>query len=72
MLIRLRVHPSAKKDELTRKAPDLFEVRVRAPAEGGRANSACLALVAAELGIPAGRIRIVKGGRSPSKIIEVP
>ncbi|MEK7743149.1 MAG: DUF167 family protein [Elusimicrobiota bacterium] len=72
MLIKLRVHPEAKKDDILRKAPDLYEVWVRAPAERGRANAACLALLAGELGVPAGRIRLIKGGKSPSKIVEVP
>jgi uncharacterized protein len=72
MYIKLRVHPGAKKNELNRKAPDLFEVWVKAPASDGRANRACLSLVAAALGLPAGRLRLIKGGRSPSKIIEIP
>ncbi|MBI5244965.1 MAG: DUF167 domain-containing protein [Elusimicrobia bacterium] len=72
MLIKLRVHPGAKTEEIRRKAPDLFEIFVRAPAEEGRANAACLRLLGRELGIQPGRIRIVKGGKSPSKIVEVP
>lgn len=72
MLIKLRVHPDSKKDAVLRKAPDLFEIWVRAPAERGRANAACLALLAGELGVSAGRIRLIKGGKSPSKIVEIP
>jgi hypothetical protein len=72
MLIKLRVHPESKKNEILRKAADLYEIWVRAPAEEGRANTAVLALLGKELGIPPGRIRIVKGGKSPSKIVEVP
>jgi uncharacterized protein YggU (UPF0235/DUF167 family) len=72
VLIRLRVHPDARKDALERRAPDLYEVWVRAPAKDGRANAACLALLGEALGVPAGRIRLIKGGRSPSKIVEVP
>ncbi len=72
MLIKLRVHPDSKRSELRRKAADHYEVWVKEPAERGRANAACLALLGRELGVPAGRIRIVKGGKSPSKIVEVP
>jgi len=72
MLIKLRVHPGARADELRRRSPDHFEVWVREPAEKGRANAACLRLLGRELGVAPGRIRIVKGGRSPSKIVEVP
>jgi len=72
MLFRLRVHPGSKKNRIEKKTPDMFEVWVKAPAEANRANMAVLELMGAELGVPAKRIRLVKGGRSPSKIIEVP
>ncbi|MFA6091986.1 MAG: DUF167 domain-containing protein [Elusimicrobiota bacterium] len=72
MLIKLRVHPDARKNEVLRKAADLYEIWVRAPAQEGRANAACLELLGRALGVPAGRLRLIKGGRSPSKIVEVP
>lgn len=72
MLLKLRVHPDAKADRLERRGPDHFEIWTREPAERGRANAACLRLLGAALGVPPGRIRLVKGGRSPSKIVEVP
>jgi len=72
MLIKLRVHPEAKKDAVERRAADHYDVWTRQPPERGRANAAVLALMGKALGIPAGRIRLVKGAQSPSKIIEVP
>lgn len=72
MLIKLRVHPDAKKDAVERRAADHYEVWTRQPAERGLANAAVLAQMGKALGVPAGRIRLVKGGQSPSKIIEVP
>ena len=72
MFLKLRVHPGAKRDAVSRKALDQFELWVRAPAERGLANKAALQLMGTALGIPAGRIRLVKGAQSPSKIIEVP
>jgi uncharacterized protein YggU (UPF0235/DUF167 family) len=72
MLIKLRVRPGSRIDSIERKAPDLYEIHVRAPAERGRANAAALALLGRELGVPAGRIRLVKGGHSPGKIVEIP
>jgi uncharacterized protein YggU (UPF0235/DUF167 family) len=72
MLIKLRVHPEAKKDAVARRAADHYDVWTRQPPERGLANAAVLALMGKELGIPAGRIRLIKGAQSPSKIIEVP
>jgi uncharacterized protein YggU (UPF0235/DUF167 family) len=68
---RVKAHPGARKDELLEKAPGVYEAWVRAPAEQGRANAAVLALLAARLGIPAKRLRIIKGATTPSKIVQL-
>ncbi len=72
MLIKVRVHPDSKKNAVKKKAADHYELWVKAPAERGLANEAVLALMGETLQIPAKRIRLIKGGKSPSKIIEVP
>lgn len=72
MLIKLRVHPDSKHNEIRRKKSDHYEVWVKAPAEDNRANKACLVMLGHELGVPARTIRIMKGAKSPSKIVEVP
>jgi uncharacterized protein YggU (UPF0235/DUF167 family) len=66
---RVKAHPGAKKDALEPRGPGAYEAWVRAPAEEGRANAAVLSLLAVHLGLPAKRLRIVKGARSPSKLI---
>lgn len=66
---RLKVHASAKEERLHSIGPDRFEVWVREPAEGGRANRAVLALLSKSVGVPAGRLWIVKGAHTSSKII---
>ncbi|MDE2512345.1 MAG: DUF167 domain-containing protein [Elusimicrobia bacterium] len=40
-------------------------------AERGQANAAALALLSLALGLPVKRLRVVKGAKSPSKIISV-
>ena len=70
-LYRVKAHPGAKKDELLEKSPGVYEAWVRAPAEQGRANAAILALLAARLGVPAKRLRLIKGATAPSKLIQV-
>lgn len=67
--IRLKVHPGSREDRLERRGPDAFEAWVRAPAERGLANAACLALLARELRCPSKSLFLVKGATSPSKII---
>ena len=70
MYIKVKVHADEKKDIIVQKAPDAFEVWVKAPAERGEANRAVTALVARELGIEAKKLRLIKGATSPAKIFE--
>ncbi len=69
--LKIKVHASAKETRLDKKSSDAYELFVREPAENGRANRAALALLAAELGIPAGRLMIIKGAHSPAKIVAI-
>lgn len=50
---------------------DELRVRVAAPAERGKANAAVEKLLREILGLPATDVRIVAGGSSPRKIVEV-
>jgi len=69
--LKLIVHADAKQEKLLPKAGDRFEVWVKEPAQAGRANRAVLTLVAQHLKIPMGRLWLVKGAHSPSKIVEI-
>lgn len=71
MLIKLKVHPGSRREELLRKTADSFEVWVKAPAERGQANAACLRLLAAALSAAEKRLRIIKGSTSTSKIVKL-
>jgi uncharacterized protein YggU (UPF0235/DUF167 family) len=70
-LIRLKVHPGAKEDRLVGLAGGGYEAWVRADAEAGRANEAVLDLLAGSLGIERKRLRLFKGARSRSKLVQV-
>lgn len=70
-LVRLKVRAGDREDAIERRGPVAFEARVRAEARQGRANASALALLAALLGVPAGRLRIVKGATRPNKIVLV-
>jgi hypothetical protein len=50
---------------------DALRVRVTAPAERGKANEAVEATVAETLGVPTANVRVVSGGASPRKILEI-
>lgn len=70
-LFRVKVHPGSREDRLEEKSPSAWEAWVRAEAEQGQANAAVLKLLAHKLGLEAKRLRIIKGAKTPSKIIAI-
>ena len=67
----LKVIPGASRDQIVGWLGDRLKVKVRAPAESGKANRAVTTLVAAKLGLPLHAVRIVSGGASPRKLLEL-
>ncbi len=71
MYLKVKVHPSSKQNKVIQKSPDSFEIFVRAKPVDGKANEAVLDLLSEFLRKPRSKIRLVKGGMSRGKIIEV-
>jgi uncharacterized protein YggU (UPF0235/DUF167 family) len=71
MFIKLKVHPDSKRDKLFKRAPDAYEIWIKAPPERGLANASAIRLLSLELGIDAKRILLIKGATSPAKIVKV-
>lgn len=71
MLIKAKVFPKSAKSGISEKSPDNLVIRTKAKAEAGRANAEVLELVAKHLAVPVSSLRIIKGLRLRTKIIEV-
>src|SRR5437764_5257559 len=69
--LHIKVVPGASGSGIAGWLGDTLKVRVTAPPERGKANAAVEATIAAALGVPADRIRIVSGHTSARKIVEV-
>jgi uncharacterized protein (TIGR00251 family) len=73
----VRVQPRASRDAVGGEwpaapgQPAALKVRLTAPPVDDRANAALCRLLAAALGVPASRVRIVSGERSRLKRVEV-
>jgi uncharacterized protein len=67
----LRVHASARNNELVGIRDGVLIVRVTALAVDGRANESLRHLVAKRLRLPKSAVTIVRGQRSREKIIEI-
>ena len=69
--LRVRVTPRAGRNEIAGERDGVLLVRVTAPPEGGRANTAVCRLIAKELGIGSTRVSVVRGARSREKLVQV-
>ncbi len=71
MLIKVKVFPGEKKEELTKKSEDSFVIKVSAKAERGMANERVREILAAYFRVVEGKVKLVKGGKRPNKIFEI-
>src|SRR5947209_16756434 len=71
VVLRLLLQPGAGRTAVVGRHGDALKVRVAAAPEGGRANDACLALVASTLGVKADQLELTSGASSRSKRIRV-
>lgn len=71
MLIKVKVFPNSKKEEVIKKSEDSFEVKVRAKPIKGLANKALIGVLSFYFEIPASRIKLVKGFKERNKILHI-
>ena len=72
-MIRLliKVVPRSSRDCIAGWLGDSLKVRVRAPAERGKANAAVEKHVAEALGVPVESVRVARGKTSARKVLEI-
>lgn len=71
MTLLVKAVPGASRDEVAGWLGERLKIRVRQPAEDGRANRAILELLAGGLGVDVGRLEIVSGATNPEKRVLV-
>jgi uncharacterized protein (TIGR00251 family) len=69
--ITVKVHPRARRTQITRRIGDAYKLDVAAPPIDGKANQACVDFFAALGGVPKSRVRIVAGLTSRIKVVEI-
>ena len=65
------VQPGARETAIVGWVDDVLRVRIAAPPVDGKANEALIELMAGTLGVPKSRVRILRGGSSRRKTMEV-
>ncbi|NOZ11779.1 MAG: DUF167 domain-containing protein [Gammaproteobacteria bacterium] len=71
MKLSIKVVPGSSCDGIVGWLGAALKVRVKAPAERGRANAAVEEIVAGALGVPKSHILIVKGKTCAWKLVEI-
>jgi uncharacterized protein len=69
--VRLRVSPGSRRAGIAGRHGDAWKVRVTAPAQGGRANDAVVALLAETLDLPRSSVSLVAGHAARDKLVEL-
>lgn len=69
--LALKVHPRAKRNEIGATEGDVLKIKVTAPPVDSAANEAVIKLLAKRMGASKGALRIVRGGTSRAKLVEV-
>lgn len=69
--LRVKVIPSSSKDAITGWQNEALKVKVKAPAENGKANKTVLTLLEQRLCLAKGTISIKSGFTSSIKIVEI-
>ena len=69
--LEVKVVPGSSRSAVVGWLGETLKVRVTAPAERGRANTAVEEALADALGVPRARARVVAGAASARKIVEV-
>ncbi|HVU62485.1 MAG TPA: DUF167 domain-containing protein [Phycisphaerales bacterium] len=71
VVIAVKAVPGARRDEIVGRLGDRLKVRVSQPAEGGKANKAICALLAAALGVRPTAVAVIRGQTSAEKHIQI-
>ena len=71
MYIKLYVNADAKREVFIARNENTFDVSVKEPAERNLANTRAMELIARHFGIAVGKVKIVNGHHSPSKLLRV-
>jgi uncharacterized protein (TIGR00251 family) len=71
VVFRIRVVPRASRCEPAGFQDDALRLRITAPPVEGKANEACIALLAVLLGVKKARVAIIAGHTSRTKTVAV-
>jgi uncharacterized protein (TIGR00251 family) len=71
MLIKVKIFVNAGKQEIIQKSEGVFEIKVKAKPEMGKANTEALKILSEFFKIPEANIKLVKGSKTRNKVFNI-
>jgi uncharacterized protein (TIGR00251 family) len=71
MILSIKVKPGSKVDQIFYDAAGLLNVKIKAPAQEGKANAYLVEFLAKRLGVAKTNVTVVAGFTNPYKRIEL-
>jgi uncharacterized protein (TIGR00251 family) len=71
MLLRIKVKPNSKSDEVIREADGSIKVKIKAPPVEGKANKYLVEYLAALLQLPKSKVTLLKGETNQFKTLSI-
>lgn len=75
MILRVKIQPNAKKNEIIEKlvidGEEFYKIKINAPAVDNKANQELVKFLAKSLKIPKKNITIIRGDKNSLKILEI-
>jgi uncharacterized protein (TIGR00251 family) len=68
-ILPVRVHPGARRNDITGVHDGALKISLTTPPTDGRANQALIAFIAERLRVPRSQVTLVSGATSRSKIL---
>lgn len=71
MLIKVKVFPNSKKEEILKRKENSFYIFVKEEAKQKRANEKVFKILASYFKVSLSQIKLIKGGREKNKIFDI-
>jgi len=71
MLIKVKIFPGIKKEEVIEKDEGVFEVKVKEKAEQGKANKRLVELLSKHFQISENQVKLISGSKRRNKTISI-
>ncbi|MFA5050505.1 MAG: DUF167 domain-containing protein [Patescibacteria group bacterium] len=71
MLIKVKVFPNSKKENIVQKSKDGFEIKTKEKPERGQATKRVITMLAMHFNLPESKIRLIRGAKTRNKIFDI-